>query len=65
MARGNRVELATRLFANQSEASVFFKAMLNKYKPNARVSDGDSLELAALLSPSAEPELAQQFWGRR
>jgi hypothetical protein len=54
MAIGKPVELATRSFANQAEATEFFRTMLNKYKPKERVSDNDALHLAALLERHTE-----------
>lgn len=54
MARGKPVELATRSFANQTEATAFFKAILNAYRPKERVSDEDALHLAALLERHTE-----------
>jgi hypothetical protein len=49
MARGKAVVLATRSFANQLEATAYFKEMLNRYQPGALVTDDDSIDLAALL----------------
>jgi len=54
MARGKPVELGTRSFNTQGEASAFFKAMLNRYKPGERVLDEDYLDLAALLERHTE-----------
>ena len=54
MARGKPVELATQSFANQAEATAFFKTMLNTYEPKDRVSDDDALHLAALLERHTE-----------
>lgn len=54
MARGKPVELATRNFNTQGGATTFFKAMLNRYSPEDRVSDDDSLDLAALLERHTE-----------
>jgi transposase-like protein len=54
MARGKPVELATQSFANQAEATAFFKTMLNTDKPKDRVSDDDAPHLAALLERHTE-----------
>jgi hypothetical protein len=54
MTRGNTVELGTRSFGTQREAAVFFKDMLNRYKPGDRVSDEDFLDLASLLERHTE-----------
>jgi hypothetical protein len=43
------VEIATRSFASQGEATAFFKEMLNSYKPGERVDDEDFPDLSALL----------------
>jgi hypothetical protein len=43
------VEIVTRSFASRGDATDFFKAMLNRYKPGDRVSDEDFLDLSALL----------------
>lgn len=48
------VELATRSFNSQGEATDFFKAMLNRYRPGQRVSDEDGLDLSALLERHTE-----------
>ena len=49
MPKGNPVVLETRSFSNQKEATAFFRAMLNRYRPKERVSDEDATDLAALL----------------
>ncbi|WP_424140918.1 DCL family protein [Roseomonas chloroacetimidivorans] len=54
MPRGKPVELETRTFANQKEATAFFKAMLNRYRPKQRISDADAADLAALLKRHSE-----------
>jgi len=54
MARGNTVELATQLFATQTEAIEFFKAMLARYQPGKRVNEEDALHLFALLERHSE-----------
>ncbi|MEQ8499124.1 MAG: DCL family protein, partial [Sneathiellaceae bacterium] len=43
-----------RSFEKQGEATSFFKAMLNRYRPGERVNDEDSLDLAALLERHTE-----------
>lgn len=48
------VELATRSFEKQGDATDFFKAMLNRYRPGQRVSDEDGLDVAALLERHPE-----------
>ena len=52
--RSKPVELATRSFEKQGDATAFFKAMLNRYRPGERVSDEDGLDLAALLERHTE-----------
>ena len=54
MGRGKPVDLATRSFDSQGAATTFFKEILNRYQPGTRVSDDDSLELAALLERHSE-----------
>jgi hypothetical protein len=54
MARGKPVELATRSFPNQAAATEFFRAMLNRYRPDDTVNAEDSLDLAALLERHTE-----------
>lgn len=39
--RSKPVELATRSFEKQVDATAFFKAMLNRYRPGERVRDED------------------------
>jgi hypothetical protein len=41
------VELATRSFDKQGDATSFFKAMLNRCRPAARVSNDNGLNVAA------------------
>lgn len=52
--RSKPVELATRCFEKQGDATAFFKAMLNRYRPGERVSDEDGLDVAALLERHTE-----------
>jgi hypothetical protein len=52
--RSKPVDLATRSFEKQSDATDFFRAMLNRYRPGARVSVEDGLDLAALLERHTE-----------
>jgi len=47
--RSKPVELAIRSFEKQGDATAFFKAMLNRYRPGERVNDDDALDVAALL----------------
>ena len=56
MPRGKPVVLQTRSSDNQKEATAFFKAMLNRYRPKQRVSEKDAADLAALLMRHAEYE---------
>ena len=56
MARGKPIVLETRSFANQKEATAYFKEMLNRYRPRQRVSDEDGRHLRALLTRHAEYE---------
>lgn len=49
--RSKPLELATRSsFEKQRDATNFFKAMLNRYRPGERVSDEDGLDVAAFSS---------------
>jgi hypothetical protein len=50
--RSKPVELATRSFDKQGDATSFFKAMLNRCRPAARVSNDNGLNVAALLQPA-------------
>lgn len=52
--RSKPVELATRSFEKQGDATAFFKARLNRYRPGERVSDEDGLDVAALLERHTE-----------
>ncbi|WP_210208551.1 DCL family protein [Rhodoplanes roseus] len=52
--RSKPVELATRSFEKQGDATAFFKAMLNRYRPGERVNDEDALDVAALLERHTE-----------
>lgn len=54
MGRSKPVDLATRSFEKQSDATAFFKAMLDRYRPGERVSDEDGLDVAALLERHTE-----------
>jgi len=56
MSRGKPVVLDTRWFANQKEATVYFREMLRRYRPKQRVSDQDAADLAALLKRHSEFE---------
>lgn len=49
MTRGKPVEIATRSFENQAQATEYFRGMLNRYKVGDLVSDDDALDLSALL----------------
>jgi len=53
-ARSKPVELATRSFDKQGDATLFFKTMLNRYRPGERVSDDDGLDVVALLERHTE-----------
>jgi len=44
----------TRQFPRKEDAKVFFRAMLNRYRPGDKVSDADSRDLAALLKHHTE-----------
>jgi len=44
----------TRTFGKKGEAIAFFREMLNRYRPNERVNDEDSVDLAALLEHHSE-----------
>jgi hypothetical protein len=54
MARGKPVDLATRSFPNQSAATEYFRAMLNRYRPGETVATEDGLDLATLLDRHPE-----------
>jgi hypothetical protein len=54
MPRGNPIELSTKNFLTQGQATAFFKAMLNRYRPGDRVNAEDHLDLSALLERHAE-----------
>lgn len=49
MGRGKPIELATRSFRTQREATEFFQAMLYRYAIGVRISEDDALDLASLL----------------
>jgi hypothetical protein len=49
MSRSNPVELATRSFGKQADATSFFRVMLNRYLSGERNNGEDGLDLAALL----------------
>lgn len=49
MARGIPIDLGTRRFANKSQATAYFKEMLNRYRVGDIVNDEDSVDLAQLL----------------
>jgi hypothetical protein len=44
----------TRSFSKKGDATEFFRAMLNRYRPGDRVNDADSADLAALLKCHTE-----------
>jgi len=44
----------TRNFPRKGEATAFFRAMLNRYRPGDRVNDTDAADLAALLKCHTE-----------
>lgn len=52
--RSKPVELATRSFEKQGDATAFFKAMLHRYHAGERVSVEDGLDVAALLERHTE-----------
>lgn len=52
--RSKPVELATRSFEKPGEATAFFKALSNRYRPGERVNDNDALDVAALLERHTE-----------
>jgi hypothetical protein len=52
--RSKPVERATRSFETQGDATAFFKAVLNSYRPGERVSDENALDFAALLERHSE-----------
>ena len=47
-------KIDTRSFQKKGDATLFFRAMLNRYRPGDRVSPADSLDLAALLKHHTE-----------
>lgn len=54
MGRSEPVELATRSFEEQGQATSFFKAKLNRYRPGECANDEDGLDLANLLERHTE-----------
>src|SRR5271155_1241951 len=54
MGQSKPVELATRSFDKQSDATAFFKAMLSRYLPGERVTEADSLDLVSLMERHPE-----------
>ena len=46
--------LGTRTFANQKEATIFFRDMLKRYRPRQRLSDVDATDLAELIKRHSE-----------
>ena len=54
MGRTVPVTLNTRSFASKGDATLFFRAMLNRYRPGDRVSSADAKDLAALLKLHTE-----------
>lgn len=48
------VTLDTRSFGSKDEATAYFRAMLNRYRPGDRVSDVDAGDLTALLKRHTE-----------
>ena len=46
--------IETRSFSKKGDATLFFRAILNRYKPGDRVSDADALDLRALLKCHTE-----------
>jgi uncharacterized protein DUF3223 len=54
MGQSKPVDLATRTFERQGEATAFFRAMLIRYRPGERIAEEDSLDLVSLLERHAE-----------
>lgn len=54
MGKARRILLETRTFEKHGDATAFFKKMLNAYAIGDRVSDGDAVELHALLKRHEE-----------
>jgi Protein of unknown function (DUF3223) len=54
MGPSKPVDLATRSFERQGEATAFFRAMLSRYRPGERIAEEDSLDLVFLLERHAE-----------
>lgn len=52
--RAKPVELSTRQFEKQCDATAFFRAILNNYKPGERINEEDTLDIAALLERHTE-----------
>jgi len=65
MARGKAVELGTRSFPTQGEATSYFKAMLGRYQPGDRVSETDGLGGALLDRLSAARSDVKGWSGSR
>ena len=45
-----KVEIATRKFSSQKEATAYFREILYKYKIKERINDQDAADLEALLA---------------
>jgi hypothetical protein len=54
VGRSIPVTVGDRQFSSKGEASSFFKDMLNRYRPGARVVDADAAVLASLLQRHTE-----------
>jgi len=46
----NKVEIATRSFKSQKDATAHFREILYRYEPRQRINDTDAADLEALLA---------------
>lgn len=54
MAKAQSIEIAGQKFEKKGDALAYMKAMLNRYRPRATVSDPDAAFLAEALKRHAE-----------
>lgn len=65
MARAQSIEIAGQKFEKKGDALAYMKAMLNRYRPGARVSDADAAFLAEALKrhPEAHAKIGAGIHG--
>ena len=61
MGKARQIRIETRTFAKAGDATMFFKAMLNRYNIGDRVADSDAADLAALLKRHEEFDEKVEF----